>query len=229
MATPHYDYDDDAHMFDNIYRWLSNPEPCRRRDVQTIVDQKRIYAALDDQRATYSGKRMMIVMHAHDDHDIGDDAKTVSLYEQIAQQRDMQLKVAATYLAQYHELGELTFDDELWHPFSDYLRVLFLAEPYSRPSECDIMDYLPKRTTCAFVIDTDDLMKFIHRHASEFARLDAQFHCSAWAADDAWWEAPPHERGAINADLIAEHYGNQLREAPSVQTTLTGYLTKRAN
>lgn len=218
-------YDDDYQLFDKIHHWLSNPEPCERVGVQAIVNQKRIYSALDDERATYSGKRMMVVMHAHDDEDTGDDASTVSLYEQIRLRKDMQLKVAATYLADYHELGELVFD-ELWHPFSDYLRVLFLAEPYSRAAECDIMGHLPQRTTCAFVLDTDDLAQFIHRYANEFQRLDAQFHCTAWAADDAWWDAPPHERGAVSADLIALHHGNELRQAPRVQPTLDVFVQR---
>ena len=218
-------YDDDYQLFNKIHRWLSNPQLCERVGVQAVVDQKRIYSALDDERSTYSGKRMMVVMHAHDDDDSGDDARTVSLYEQIGQRKDMQLKVAATYLADLHDLGELAFD-ELWHPFSGYLRVLFLSEPYSRAAECDIMGHLPRRTTCAFVLDTDDLAQFIRRYASEFRRLDAQFHCSAWAADEAWWDAPLHERGAISADLIALHYGNELRQAPRVQPTLDAFVQR---
>lgn len=218
--------DDDALYFEDYNRELLRGPLCSRSAVSAVARQSRAYSALLEQESLYRGKRMMVALSAS----IDDLSNGLELGRRVQWNDYLQVKVAAAWLAQrFCPSTPVLDEDARSEPLigdDDDVSAVFLAEPYSLPDEHDLMRLYDDDRAYAFVLDGGYVTAFIRHRAGAYGRLDEQFHCRAWDADEEWWAADEDHRGPIDEYLVNREHGNALAQAPSRQPTLVETLRR---
>ena len=218
--------DDEALYFEDYQRELLRGPLCPRSAVSTVAQQSRAYSALLEQESLYRGKRMMVALSAS----IDDLSNGLELGRRVQWHEYLKVKVAAAWLAQRFCPSTPVLDEDACSvPLigdDDDVSAVFLADPYSLHDEHDLMRLFDDDRAYAFVLDTDSVANFIQHRAGAYGRLDEQFHCRAWDADEEWWAADEDQRGTIDEYLVNREHGNALAQPPSRQPTLTETLRR---
>lgn len=215
--------------FAQIQTWLAQTDQCTRRGLAQVAEQADVFSELESKNELLRGKRVMVTLtHPCEEVEDLEENCDCSLYDAIDNRESLRLRAAAFYLAKYFGTGVPEFG-ECEIPEESNVSILFLTEPFCSLSAHDAIYLLQKvPATTAFIVNGDNVADLIARYASEFRRLDQQYHCRALAADNERWELLEHERGELDPLLVAEHYGNAFRQQKVEQPSLHRFLVPKS-